>query len=126
MLKRNHTIQRPNNPPAVPLNVYLFPPMTELLQIHLMHVHVTKGVARPIVTNKRAGAQIQKRKMSKTLPENFDSIYFSYKSNICSSVLGCRKPANKEAMLPSKTIKDIFIHKTDVLNRINLYNKYCQ
>jgi hypothetical protein len=76
--KRNHTIQRPNNPPAVPLKTKVFPPMVELLQIHLMTVHTTKGVARPIETVKRRGAQIKKRKIVKTFPENFDSaIYIS-------------------------------------------------
>jgi hypothetical protein len=75
-VKRYHKIQRPNSPPAVPLNAYVFPPMLELLQIHLMTVHTTKGVVKPSVIVKRMGAQIKKRKIDKTFPENFDSIMF--------------------------------------------------
>jgi hypothetical protein len=80
-----------------------------------MTVHKTKGVARLRVIVKRMGAQIQKRKMCKTLPENFDSICFSYKSNFSGSVLGCRKPANQGSYTSIKTVNDIFAHKTDVL-----------
>jgi hypothetical protein len=42
-----------------------------------MTVHIIKGVAKPRVIAKRTGAQIQKRKIGKTFPENLDSIYFS-------------------------------------------------
>jgi len=46
----------------------------ELLQIHLMTVHITNGVANPSEIIQRIGAQIQKRKIAPTPPENFDSI----------------------------------------------------
>jgi hypothetical protein len=89
--------------------------MVELLQIHLMAVHTTKGVARPRVIATRMGAQIKKRKIGKTPPENFDSICFSCKLNFSGIVLGYRKPTQKEAICLLKNANGSFVHKTDVL-----------
>ena len=67
-------IQFPNNPPAVPINLYRFPLMTDFSQIHLNKVHIKKGVAKPSVITKRIGIHKQKTKTCPAVPENFGSI----------------------------------------------------
>ena len=82
--------------------------MVELLQIHLMTVHVTKGVAKVRVITKSRGAQRQKRKIGKTFPENFDSIYFSLKIYFVTLFLVATQTTQKN-------VNDVFVNKTDVL-----------
>ena len=76
--------------------------MVELLQIHLITVHTIKGVAKPSVIIERIGAQMQKRKIAPTPPENFDSMFFSLIKFILAVFLKFRKLFKKEAIASTR------------------------
>ena len=70
-VNNHHIMKRPNNPPPVPLNMNRFPFLVVLLQIHLITMHSTHGVAIPRVMRQNGPAHKGKRKIARTLPENF-------------------------------------------------------
>jgi hypothetical protein len=90
-----------------------------------MTVHTINGVAKPKEIVKRMGAQIQKRKIAPTPPENFDSICLSLQILFLRHCFGsAASPLIKEALYFHKKSSTVYLStKLMFWNMLNFKRK---